>query len=472
MPASAAARDGMQDALATLTRVSAELSVVYGDGRRRSGVPRGSLPGLAGAHLPVFAKAPAPALDPAAGGRRPRRSSLSRSRPVPVPQRPTAPSPEPASAANSGSTIASGVSDVSTSSRSEGRRRRRDMYRTSVRVAARERASETGPAEPACFVEGTAPPPATLFDLDDYLITHDDHVWAAPALATAAESIRVEPEEAGAPEGFFESSAGGAAASARRPPPHPGRSPGGRVTFARSPSGKTRRDGSGSVTGVSAATATSNTAAAPIRALGRSFSRSRRRREKSIGEQRLPDTPAAEPAPETTALSDIKFGPRRRLPVRAATVQPSRASLSARARSPGGPGGLKTSGSAKSAFVPESDTRFVKQQSYCKTGHVPGLRRTRFLRLIGSKLVCFSRDLNRQLWAADVQHSFVKVNHSQRKVIVFCARARRPLSFYLASNDMLSSWARALARASVASFPKKYSSQKTAKELEREGVFL
>ncbi len=124
------------------------------------------------------------------------------------------------------------------------------------------------------------------------------------------------------------------------------------------------------------------------------------------------------------------------------------------------------------SYMSNEETASVQTQSYCKTGSVPGLRRTRFLRLIGSELVCYTRDLNRELWKAQMRHSFVKVSESNRKIMVFALTARRPIVFYLADHETLTSWSRALSRASMSSLPRKYTSQKTAKELQREGIYM
>lgn len=203
------------------------------------------------------------------------------------------------------------------------------------------------------------------------------------------------------------------------------------------------------------------------------------------------------------------FGFRRR-PMRAATFAPGRTSIGARTRSGRplryGSARTGTKGTTSGLESTRSDGEFrdspatvrsdpqqrreispgnggpfvggeeaaasVQTQSYCKTGSVPGLRRTRFLRLIGSELVCYTRDLNRELWKTQMRHSFVKVNESQRKIMVFTLTARRPIVFYLADHETLTSWSRALARASMSSLPRKYTSQKTAKELQREGIYL
>jgi len=94
------------------------------------------------------------------------------------------------------------------------------------------------------------------------------------------------------------------------------------------------------------------------------------------------------------------------------------------------------------------------------------------MRLIGTELVCYSRDLNRELWKSQVKSAFVKLHEAQRKISVYTLLARRPIVFYLASSDMLASWSRALASASASSPPRKHTSQKTAKELKRDGVYF
>lgn len=418
-----AAPDSMRDALATLTRFSAELSHVLDDGRRRGS------PSLAGAHLPVFASvASAPTSpDPPQPPATPRRASVSGRASAPVRATPTR-------AATVRSRPQSRTSKrASRPPRSEGRRRRRDRYHEAARAAA---------AKQACFITGS--PIASLFDVDDYLITHDDHLWAAPALAGAANAAREKRARAKAAaaaaqhhartvrtdtrEGFFDDIVTPVTLPPRpqrppRPPP-----PVARPTDLPRPRSTAR-------------------ASLPARA------------------------PAPQRAPSPIASTGASTTVRpRRAPVRAATLQPGRTSLGARAAArPEAEAPSVESGNTQ--FVPGEEAQFVKQQSYCKTGNVPGLRRTRFLRLIGADLVCYSRDLNRQLWSVNVQHSFLKISDAQRRVTVFCVGARRPFSFYLASNDMLASWSRALARASVAGTPRKITSQKTAKELQREGLF-
>lgn len=107
--------------------------------------------------------------------------------------------------------------------------------------------------------------------------------------------------------------------------------------------------------------------------------------------------------------------------------------------------------SASSRFVPAIDRRSVRLQSYCRVGRMPGFRRTRFLRLLSSQLQCFTRDLAVQLWAVDVRSAKVKLSAARKRVVIFVpgrGDANHVLSFYLASPDVCSSWARALGRAS------------------------
>lgn len=407
--AAGAAPGTMRDALATLTRISAELSHALDDGRRRGA--RSSGPTLAGAHLPVFARASsvpsAPELPPQ---RRARRSESVRARDALAEER---------------------------------RRRRRDRYRSQREPLPANRDS--------------------LLDGDDYVITHDDLVWAAPALAGAASAEREQKARARkaahganaprAAEGFFFPSKLDAAKPC--PPPRP-QQPHARPNMPARLTARTVQNG-----------------AMRPGSLPRTRSGATR-----------PTADARAPAPAAERASVCNRRNAQRGPVRAATLQPGRTSLGARAqaKAPGGGdaggdrGGVEsrwkeTGVGGNSSFVPGEEARMVKQQSYCKTGNVPGLRRTRFVRLIGWELVCYTRDLNRRLWSANVQQSFLKVSHAQRKITLFCTASRRPIVFYLASNDMLSSWSRALKRASATTTPKKFTSQKTPKEMERDGIY-
>lgn len=305
----------------------------------------------------------------------------------------------------------------------EGRRRRREVYRNDVRRATRAAADEV------CVFTGR--PVVSQYDIDDNVIADDDLCWEVPALATKYEKSEDHERD--------------------KEKEHRDRE---RDRERAQRKWKNRmRDG-----------AWEDTAASGLRepddATGRA-SVSARRDVRAYG------VPPKYMPFSSQVLSNVNAGDSEVSEWDSALLDTNDLDSFLMSTS-----STNKNSSGSSHFVPTADPRFVKQQSYCKTGHVPGFRRTRFLRLVGSELQCYSRDLNRQLWITDVQHSFIKISNSQRRVVVFCVAARKAISFYLASADMCASWARALSTASVSTFPRKMSSQKTAKEMAREGMYL